>query len=142
MEKFKENKITEVLNIIAVILAIPTCISLSFGYFYESLLLSVCGLFLLITIYILFVIASANSDIDEYTREVIKYISSLLKEATTIEELNTIQEELLYLSTKDGRYITPSYIDDIKKLYNDINSRITVLTIIKLRETKNLLNGK
>lgn len=142
MEKFKENKITEVLNIIAVILAIPTCISLSLGYFYESLLLSGCGLFLLITIFILFVIASANSDIDEYTREVIKYISSLLKEATTIEELNTIQEELLYLSTKDGRYITPSYIDDIKKLYNDINSRITVLTIIKLRETKNLLNGK
>ena len=81
-------------------------------------------------------IVSGLSKKDEYTSKFIKYMRNRLNEAYTKKELYSILGEFEELAVENGMYCL-SYPVDLKRIHQEIRTKIDFLMELKRRENQN-----
>lgn len=125
MEKFKEKKIVNRLNIITIILMSCWFISLFIGIFFNINIIMLCFLLMLLAL-IFNLIALYLSNINKYTDEFIEYINNKINNAKSLDELYVIEKEFIYLAIENKSYCL-SYPMTLKNIHRNINSKIEIL---------------
>ena len=135
MEKFKEKRIVNICNTITLIIGIMWVLCLIIAIFNHQFLLG----FLLLPCCIPFIVMSSIlSDKNKYASDFLVYIRGKLSKATTLDELIAVEKEFLHLAT-DGKMYCLSYPTDLRKIHNEINSKIEILSNQKPPLTKQKL---
>jgi hypothetical protein len=123
MEKFKEKKIVKIAEYTIMIMMLCWFLGMFIGMFYHPFLVS----FLILPLTLIPIIISFYfSERNKYTSEFIIYIKGKISKAKTLEELNYIYSEFMYLAVDDKTYCL-SYPLDLKNIHRDILSKIEIL---------------
>jgi ABC-type bacteriocin/lantibiotic exporter with double-glycine peptidase domain len=123
MDKFKEKKIVNILNIIFVIM---------FSLFIVSFLLSILNPIFLVGIlfipicFIFSILANTLSDLRKYSIDFINYITNKLNKSSNLEELYDCLNEFKTLAISNGTY-NLKYPHDLRKIHEKILSQIEIL---------------
>lgn len=137
MEKFKEKKLVNILDICVGVLAILAFISLILTVFN---LLFLGGFFGLMLLAVPFIVASKIlSKKDEYTREFLKYMRDKLDKYSTLKEYNTLLQEFNNLAIKNNSYCL-SFPVSVRKIHDEILIKIDALKKIENKKDKFGLN--
>jgi hypothetical protein len=124
MEKFKENKVSDVCGKMGVISFVLVFVSAIFGMidninFYGIIIFSPISFMLL-------GLSESLSKQQEYTESFIKYIRQYLDKADTLEKLLLVKNEFESLCIENGRFCL-SYPHELKEIHVEINTKIQIL---------------
>jgi hypothetical protein len=123
MEKFKENRVAEILTNIGLCVFIGGIIGMGIGIFYHPFLWSI---FLFPVALLSIIVSSSFSTRNKYTSEFLEYMRARIDSAVTLDEIVGVSREFESLAIEDGMYIL-SYPQSLKDIHRDINSRISIL---------------
>ena len=123
MEKFKENRVAEILTNIGLCVFIGGIIGMGIGIFYHPFLWSI---FLFPVALFSIIVSSSFSTRNKYTSKFLEYMRARIDSAVTLDEIMGVSREFESLAIEDGMYIL-SYPQSLKDIHRDINSRISIL---------------
>ena len=123
MEKFKEKRIVNILNIIGTCMLVIFLIGI-FGMMFSPMF----GLgFLAIPVgFICSVLASSISKKGKYTTEFLKYMKDKLQTASTLEDLILIRSEFYDLAVEGSQFCL-SFPHDLRNIQREIENKIDIL---------------
>lgn len=123
MEKFKEKKIVNILDTVAICLFVIFILCLFIAFFNNIFLLAV--VFFPISA-LLVIISSSMSDLNDYSEKFIIYMNSKIDKATTLQELLQIEEEFITLAIENDMYCL-KFPHAIRKIHEKILNQIEIL---------------
>lgn len=125
MEKFKEKKIVNILDIIIVIGLILFLLCLFLMPFSKVFGL---GFLILPSMIPIILLSWYFSDKNKYTSELLKYMRNKLNTAKTLNDLKDIEKEFIYLAIENCSVsINLSYPTDLKNIHREILNKIDIL---------------
>ena len=123
MEPFKEKKIVNILDTLAVITFFLFIACMILAIFNDMFLL---GILFIPLAALLIIISNILSDKDEYSIEFIDYMKNKLNNSSTLVELQNCLTEFENLATRDGMYDL-KYPHDLRRMHEKIISQIEIL---------------
>lgn len=123
MKKFKEKRIVKIFDGIAILLFLIFLTSLTFGLFNDDFLIGI----MVLPVGALFIILSkVISNKQKYSSQFIVYIRNKLKTAVTLNDLQEIEKEFIYLAVENDSWCL-DFPHDLKEIHNEILHRMETL---------------